>query len=209
MRVPTTLRPLAVALAIAAGLVTLVPLAAAHGDDGRLEAVSVIPSGDTAVVTVRLTYENDSEPVNAATVTVAGEDGAGARLDPVAMTRTASPGEYAATVTFPSAGTWNLRVTSVNPTATLPLTQEISADSGVTTTPESSVGTAGDTPTTATTGTVVSPQPSDAATTPRPSDSASSAVPWIVAAVVVAVLIGAAAVVLRRRRGGDGDDGSD
>lgn len=208
MRVPTTLRPLAVAIAIAVGLVTFVPVAAAHGDDGRLEAVSVVPSGDTAVVTVRLTYENDSEPVNAATVTVAGEDGAGARLDPVAMTRTAAPGEYAATVTFPSAGTWNLRVTSVNPTATLPLTQEISADSGITTTPASTIGTTGETPTTATTGTVVSPQPSDAEKLTPPSDSASGAAPWIVGAVVVVVLIGAAAVVLRRR-GGDGGDGSD
>jgi len=186
-------------------VVVAAPMAAAHGDEGKLEVVSVTPSGTTAVITVRLTYGNDAEPVDAATVTVAGDDGAGVRLDPVPMKRTQAAGEYSTEVTFPSAGTWNLRVTSVTPAASLTLTQPITADPGVTaSTDEVTTTVAGaDSPTPSTDGAgessgkpLISPNPVAAN-----DDSGSGAVPWILVGVAVIVVVAGAAVLISRRRG--------
>ena len=114
------------ALAAAVVLAFLPSSASAHGDDGTLEVISATADGSTATITVRLTYENDDDPVKDATVTVAGDNGAGASLTPVTLQPASTEGEYAAPVTFPASGTWSLRVTSVTPAAEVSLTQEIS-----------------------------------------------------------------------------------
>lgn len=190
----------AVCFAVASAAVA--PVAVAHSDEGKLEVVSVTPSGTTAVITVRLTYGNDGEPVDAATVTVAGDDGAGVRLDPVPMKRTQAAGEYSADVTFPSAGSWNLRVTSVTPAATLTLTQPVTADPGVTA------------PTTLDAVTSA-PQPTDGADRPsseplvspapvlETADTGTGLLSWVIGAAVLAAIVIAAAMVVSRRRSDD------
>lgn len=204
VRIPDVLRPVLAVVCVAAPLLLSAPVAVAHGDDGRLEVVSVVPQGSTAVVTVRLTYGNDGEHVDSATLTVAGDDGTGTRLDPVAMTRTQAPGEYSALVQFPSAGTWNLRVTSVKPAATATVTQEVSADTGVTAPSETTV--AGPT-----TPTVAGPtdsavagaaEPSRATTEKEPADDGggSGALLWIIGAVALLVVVGAGVLIAGRRR---------
>ncbi|MBS1837446.1 MAG: FixH family protein [Actinobacteria bacterium] len=203
MKRPNILRPLVGVLCLVLAIAAGAPIAAAHGDEGKLEVVSVTPSGTTAVVTVRLTYGNDAEAVESATVTIAGDDGAGTRLDPVPMQRTQLPGEYTADVSFPSAGTWKLRVTSVTPAATLTLTQDITADPGVT----ASTGTSLDATTSST------PRPTDGEQSGKPLVSTapsstgdgggSGSTTWIVVGVVaVVVVLGAAVLVARRRSGG-------
>ena len=93
--------------------------------------VSAVASGGTAVITVKLTYAGDGDPVPDATVTVAGDDGADIVLTPVVLAPTGG-GEFSGTVPFPRAGTWNLRITSVTPAAEVALTQTVDAGSPAT-----------------------------------------------------------------------------
>ena len=118
------------AAAVAAGLLlTLVGLSAlaapasAHGGGGKLEVVSTEPQADgTSVkVTVQLNFSADGHPAEDATVTVVGElDGGGPapEFTPVTLTAAGAEGQYAGVVPIPGPGTWNLRVTSVEPPAT-------------------------------------------------------------------------------------------
>lgn len=216
MRPSPSLGPVRAAVLSAAflmvGLIVVAPSAGAHGDDGKLEAVSVVSSGTSTVVTVRLTYANDAEPVTGATLTLVGDDGAGARFDPLPMAATSTPGEYSATAQMPSAGTWNLRVTSVTPAATLTLTQQISADAGVAPSPSSTETTA--------VGSSTTPRPTDDGVEPGPApvtgskgtsstddasdDSGPGAMPWIIGAIALVVVLGLG-FFLSKQRGGPPD----
>jgi len=196
--------------AVCVGVLALLGLtasaASAHSDDGKFELVSATPDGPASVVTVKLLYTDD-DPVTDATVTVAGDDGTGATLTPVTLQAGTAEGEFTGTVDFPAPGTWNLRVTSVKPAAELTLTQEISADTQVTT--EGSGGAAdpsvpsttvaGSTPTTVDSGVpeITAKDTSDT------SDGGSSPVWWIlgVVAAVVAVALGVLFVAKGRNQG--------
>jgi len=97
--------------------------ASAHGGPGKLVVVSTEPQADgTSVkVTVQLNFAEDGDPAADATVTVVGElDGGGAapEFTPVTLTASGPEGQYAGVVPIPGPGTWNLRVTSVEPPAT-------------------------------------------------------------------------------------------
>lgn len=210
---------LVVALALGVSAAAIAPLAGAHGDDGVLTVISATPSGSSSAVRVKLAYGTDGHPVDGATVTVVADDGAGTKVDPVAMTAAGSPGEYTATVAFPSAGTWNVRVTSVSPSATITLTQDITAEPGVavgTESPASSTALeptttvdpaldadVGDSPATAT------PQVTSGAK--KVDDDSSSSTPMIVLAVGAVALIAVAgfAVVKGRKPKADPTDPTD
>lgn len=199
-------------------LLAFAPVAGAHGGAGRLEVVSVTPTGTGAVVTVRLTFVNDGEPVDTATVTVAGDDGSGRRLDPVPLTRTEQAGEYSGAVELPSAGTWNLRVTSVTPPATLTLTQQVAGDDGVDASTSTTVD--GSAPPRPGDSGVVAPAPTStatpitdpAATDPGSTDSGSGggsgAAPWIAGGVALAVVVGLGLFLSRQRGKQSTDDGA-
>jgi hypothetical protein len=197
-------RAAAVAVAFLApvlGLFVLAGPAAAHGGAGTLEVVSTEPQADGASVkvTVQLSFAKDGHPAEDATVTVVGElagpDGdAAPGFTPVTLTASGPEGQYVGTVPIPGPGTWNLRVTSVEPPATATTQVSVAA-----------VASTGGSPTTT--------APDGATTTTQASagsgqdDGSSSMVPALVAgAVGGAVAAGVAGVVLRRRRSaGQGD----
>jgi hypothetical protein len=193
--------PVAALVVLLAALTTalLAPVAGAHGDDGVLQVVSVAPSGTSTTVTVRLTYQGDGHPVDGATVTIVGDDGAGAAIDPVQMTAGSEPGQYTATIEFPSAGVWNLRVTSVSPAATLTVTHEVTADPGVTA-PEPTDDPVLDeemtsSPTTADVGEASSEERAG-----TDDGDGSSPLPWILGGLVVIVCVGLGVVFVLRGR---------
>jgi hypothetical protein len=190
--------PLAVAVVLAA-LVLVAPAVSAHGDDARIEEVQVAQSGTSATITVKMTYTNDAEAVTDATLTVAGDTASGAKLDPVPMQATSPAGEYTATVDLPAPGTWNLRVTSADPTATLELTREVAAAPEVT----ASAATASTASTTTTTGPGATGVP-ELKSTPdqagQDDDSGTSPIWWVLGGVVVVVALGLGAVFVFRGR---------
>ena len=200
-------RPIAALAAIAMAVVVgalFAPAAGAHGDDGVLTVVSATPSGTSSTVTVQLAYEGDGHPVDGATVTVVADDGAGNALDPVPMGPGSAAGQYTATVQFPSAGTWNLRVTAVSPSATLTLTQEVTADPGVTvgTEPTTTAASGADDGLTGTPTTVTASVGGDPADDAGDTDDGSP-LPWILGglAVVVCVALGVVFVIRGRTQG--------
>jgi hypothetical protein len=197
-------RPVAAPLAFAVAAMAAMALvlgaapASAHSDDGKFEVVSATPAGTSSTITVKLLYTDD-DPVTDATVTVAGDNGAGASLTPVTLRPGSTGGEYTGTVDFPATGTWNLRLTSVKPAAELALTQEIG--------PGTPVGAAGATPTTAsatdpgssTTNGGGVPQIT-AKDAPAAADSGTSPVWWIVGGIVVVVAVGLGVLFVARGR---------
>lgn len=188
---------------LAVGLAALAPVAGAHGDDGVLTLVSATTSGSSSTVTVKLTYEGDGHPVDGATVTVVADDGAGQSVDPVPMEAGTSSGEYTATVQLPSTGTWNLRVTAVNPAATITTTQVVTgSEAPGGTEPEMTVGTEPEQ-----TATPTTEDPAlDAEITESPTstsaedDDDSSTLPWLGGAVVLLGLVAVAVVAVVRGR---------
>lgn len=105
------------------------------------------------------------------------------------------------------AGTWNLRATSVTPSATITFTHEVAADAGddpsgqagtpdgsdpgsdvATTQPSGNGDDAGDDG-----GPVISPAP-------EPTDEGSSPLPWILGGVAVVLCVGLGVVFVRRGR---------
>jgi hypothetical protein len=112
--VRTFLLGLAVVLAVALPATA----AGAHGDEGRLEVVSQVPSpdGQTVTFTVELTYANDGDPVEGATVTATLRTPGGSPPAPVVLTP-AGPGSYTGEVLFPGPGQWRVRIASTDPAA--------------------------------------------------------------------------------------------
>jgi hypothetical protein len=175
--------------------------ASAHSDDGKFEVVSATPAGSSSTITVKLLYTDD-DPVADATVTVAGDNGAGATLTPVTLGAGAAEGEYTGKVDFPAGGTWNLRLTSVKPAAELALTQQIGSGTQATTEGGATATTAAGGPGSSTTvdGGVPEITAKDAAAT---EDSGTSPVWWVVGgvAVVAAVALGVLFVARGRNQG--------
>ena len=182
-------------LAALVGMSALAGPAWAHGGAGTLEVVSTEPQADgTSVkVTVQLSFTKDGHPADDATVTVVGElqgGGAAPEFTPVTLTASGPEGQYAGVVPIPGPGTWNLRVTSVEPPATA--TTQVSTAA-----------------TTRTEGSSTAPSTTAAApTTTEPSAVGvlddgwgGSLVPAVVAgAVGGAVAAGIASVVMLRRK---------
>jgi hypothetical protein len=110
------------------------PAASAHSDTATFSDVTVQPSGSSVRIDATLTYDNDDDPVTDATVTVAGDNGAGATLVPVVLVGNPE-GVYSGTLDLPASGTWRLRLTSVTPTAELSVDAEVPAPAAATTVP--------------------------------------------------------------------------
>jgi hypothetical protein len=209
--------------AIAALLGALVPAAArAHGEEGSFEVTSAASAGDLTVsYDLLLTYDDDGDAAVGATVTLTGEGPGGATVGPVAFAPTAESGHYAATVTFPTAGAWRLRISGTSPEALLVHPQSVDPVAVPTTaTPTAAPTTAAPPTTGAATVPPTTATPSTSAgspsTTNLPATTAESSVPalvaadsggggsewaWIVAiAVLTAAAIGSTLTVLVRRR---------
>jgi hypothetical protein len=209
--------------AIAALLVALVPVAAqAHGEEGSFEVTSAAPAGDlTVAYDLLLTYDDDGDAAVGATVTLTGEGPGGATVGPVALAPTGESGHYGATLAFPTAGDWQLRITGTSPEALLVHPQTVDpvavpATATPTVAPTTAAPpittTAGVQPTTAAPSTPPTTSPS---TTNLPATTVDSSVPalvapdsgggstwaWIVAiTVLTAAAIGSTLTVLVRRR---------
>ena len=179
MKKIATLAALAVTLLLATA-----PAALAHGDDGFLELAATTPSGAmTSSYDVVLRYSGDGEPVSKASVTIVAERPGSTPIGPTVMTAGTQPGHYTATITFPTAGEWTVRFSSISPRATLEQAQTVKPAPTTTTAPA-----------TTTTLPTLDLRPGD-------TDSGGSKGPGIlVAALVATVIVGVTVYVLRGRR---------
>ncbi len=119
---------LASAAVVASGMV-----AAAHGDDGKMQ-VEATPTGSLqAFVRVTVIFENDSEVAIGAGVNVdaTGPDGAIVALTPLVEV---GDGRYEATLTFPWPGAWTVRATATDPAATGEVSVTVTETAAATTT---------------------------------------------------------------------------
>ena len=180
----------------------------AHGGPGKIEVQSVTPQSDGSAVdvTVRLTFEGDGDPVDAATVTVTGEladaGGTSPAFTPVTLTVGSEAGIFTGRVALPSAGNWTLRITSVEPPASVTAPVAVAAPAGGTATSAPSTTTAAS----STTAAVSTTGDTDAGAASETDSSSNPALPAIVAAVVAAVVASGVAVARWRRRPSSGDE---
>ncbi len=204
MRHDTTPRRSAVASAVSLllalfALIALASTAAAHGGGGVVEVGEPSPTGDlTVLLPMRVTYESDghpAEPDEIEGLVVRGER-AGQIVDwSDAVAPGEAPGVYEATLTFPSAGEWQVTVEVAEPAATSSLVVVVD-DPAVTPTTE-----AGTTDASADDGA----PPGTLEITPvgqivDQDDGGSSPVPLVVAMLACVALAAGAAVLLRRAR---------
>lgn len=93
----------------------------AHGDTGTIEPVLVEQvDGRLAIdVQVVVTYTNDGERAEGATVTAVATHADGTATDAVTLTPASAPGAYVGVLDVPSAGDWTVRIDATTPTATL------------------------------------------------------------------------------------------
>jgi len=201
---PRRVLALSVALLVAglAVLVGAVP-ASAHGDAGVIVIDTPEPRGDLTVgLQVLLTYENDDEPVTGdevGEIVAVGTGPGGQTIGPqVSLVATDVPGVFAADLTFPAAGMWELTVTSSEPAASATTTVEV-ADAAPEETDGSDDGDEADEPTTDMT---ISADDEGSARIVERGSGDGSSTPLLVTLLVAGVLAAAGiagAVVLRRR----------
>ena len=93
--------------------------AAAHGDEVVLEVVEATPSDEGSSVTYRvaLTYENDGDGINGATVTATAFLAGGDAAAPQVLTGTGADGLYEGTVAFSAPGRWRVQFDAADPEA--------------------------------------------------------------------------------------------
>ena len=93
--------------------------AAAHGDEVVLEVVEATPSDEGSSVTYRvaLTYENDGDGINGATVTATAFLAGGDPAAPQALTGTGTDGLYEGTIAFSAPGRWRVQFDAADPEA--------------------------------------------------------------------------------------------
>jgi hypothetical protein len=201
-----------VALLLLAGLLLGPGVAGAHEGTGQLTVIDGTVVGLEARYEVELVYVDDLHPVLDATVTVVAERPGGPVMAPVVLAGTGQPGRYAGGLTFPAAGSWTVRFTSVTPIAQLERTETLAAPA-----PSAAPSTEAPTSVTSATGTASGPgatsgsgasapgtapdngvaAPADGAAGGGGSDGPSVGLVVALAAVAVAVVAGA--VVLARR----------
>jgi hypothetical protein len=104
-----------------------VPPAGAHEGTAVITIEGVHPAGTQVHYVVRVTWENDGHAAADATVTATAVAGSGEQLTPVTLTPVDSDGRYEGIVEYPSAGSWTVRITSIDPTGTLEQPQEVTA----------------------------------------------------------------------------------
>jgi hypothetical protein len=118
---------LALAAAAALSLLAWAPAAGArvaHGGDGVIEVEAAHPTSTGVHFIVRLTYQNDGDPVSGATVTATAVGPGGQETDPVELSPS-DAGGYQGPVDMPEPGEWTVRFRSADPPATLEQATEI------------------------------------------------------------------------------------
>jgi hypothetical protein len=96
----------------------------AHGGDGVIEVEAAHPTSTGVHFIVRLTYQNDGDPVSGATVTATAVGPDGQETDPVELSPS-DAGGYQGSVDMPEPGQWTVRFRSADPAATLEQATEI------------------------------------------------------------------------------------
>jgi hypothetical protein len=175
-----------VAIAVLAIGVWATP-AAAHEGPGTFAVETAELASDSEVrYVVRLTYIGDGDPASDSTVTATAIAPDGTAQTPVPMAAVDQDGRYGATVSFPSAGEWTVRFTSILPPATLDRPQVIEQ---TTTTADRET----------TTSVAADDDPTDASADTTDDDDG---LPWPVIGLVAAgvVIAGLGVAVVRRRR---------
>jgi hypothetical protein len=124
---------LGLALGTGAALVSGAAPAGAHEGAGTLTVEQVHPAGLSIHYIVLLTWENDGHPAEDATVTATPVGPDGAALTPVTLAPSgAGDGRYAGAVEFPSAGSWTVRFTSIEPTGSAERPEQVTEPSTTT-----------------------------------------------------------------------------
>ncbi len=188
---------------------TAAPPASAHGEDGYFEDLRVeTTAGLEVTVDAVLLYEGDDDPAPGATVTLVAEGPQGQVVGPVPMEEGTEPGRYQGTTTLPAAGTWELRLSSLDPDGVLRSPLEVSPPGeDESTSPAETSGTADPTeptaPATATPApaTAEPPTPGAMAVEATSASTRATSVGTWAAAGAALVLVGAAVwlAVARRR----------
>ncbi|HET6952896.1 MAG TPA: FixH family protein [Acidimicrobiales bacterium] len=208
-------------LRLAAGVLAAVALltvgaaapATAHEGDGVVTIEEVHPAGASVHYIVRVTWENDGHPAADATVTATVVMPDGETLTPVVLAPADDDGRYAGAVEYPGAGSYTIRITSIDPTGTAEQTEDVSAspstvppdvtapgsEATTATAPEAGTGFA---PADDGTGDETAGETGDDAA--APADDGDDGMPvWLIALAAVVVIGGAVAAVgvVRRYRG--------
>lgn len=188
---------------LAAAVLTLLAAGApagarvAHGGAGLIEVEAAHPTATGTHYIVRLTYQNDGDPVADAAVTATPVGPDGRELAAVELAPYDDDGRYEGAIEMPDPGSWTVRFASAEPEASAETTTEISATASTeaTTTSEGAGFAAADD------GTGDSADAADETS----DDSDGFPVLIVIAAAVVAVGgLFAALRVIRRNRPGPG-----
>jgi hypothetical protein len=115
-----------VAALAAAGLL-LGPPAGAQQGEGIINLEAAHPAGTSVHFIVRVTWENDGHPATDSVVTATARGRDGTELTPVTLAPIDDEGRYAGAIDFGSPGTWMVRFTSSDPTATAEVTATVEA----------------------------------------------------------------------------------
>jgi hypothetical protein len=116
----------AVASLAAAGLL-LAPPVGAQQSEGIINLEAAHPAGTSVHYIVRVTRESDGRPATDSVVTATARGSDGTELTPVTLAPIDDQGRYANAIDFGSPGTWTVRFTSVDPTATAEVTATVDA----------------------------------------------------------------------------------
>jgi hypothetical protein len=118
---------IAVAAALAAAGLPLAPPAGAQRSEGIINLEAAHPAGTSVHYIVRVTRESDGHPATDSVVTATARGSDGTELTPVRLAPIDDQGRYANAIDFGSSGTWTVRFTSVDPTATAEVTTTVDA----------------------------------------------------------------------------------
>jgi hypothetical protein len=127
---PMKLRSFVIAVAVAAlaaaGLLFGPPAGAQQGE-GMISLEAAHPAGTSVHFIVRVTWENDGHPATDSVVTATARGSDGTERTPVTLAPIDDEGRYANAIDFGAPGTWMVRFTSSDPTATAEVTATVEA----------------------------------------------------------------------------------
>ncbi len=185
-----------IAVTTAVWLVAAGP-AAAHDGEGILAVETTAPSEGGLTYVVRLTWANDGHPAIDSTVTATAINPDGVTQTPVPLTPIDEDGRYQVTLPYAAPeGTWTVRLTSIQPTATLELVDQTAPAVPSTTTPTTAATTTDVAPSTDSDSPGRSEQAAGESEVGDPGAGGSV----VFAVVMIVVVLCAAAVALRARQ---------
>jgi hypothetical protein len=193
------LRTLFTAGTLVAALLAGAAPAGAHDGEGIITLEAAHPAGTSVHFIVRVTWENDGHAATGATVTATALGADGTRLTPVTLAPIDDDGRYANPIEFDGAGTWRVRFTSIEPTGTSEVTQEVTAPTSTTATTDD--GTTGTTSADDAGGFAPADDGTGSSGEAAAGDNDGGGMPvWLVVGAAVVVVGGAIAAVRTARR---------